>query len=399
MKLTHIQIKNAKATDKKIKLSDGNNLHLHVTPAGNKSWYVSYTLDGKRKQICLGRYPVLSLAEARERTLQVQKLLIDGIDPVDNRRQERFDRQLNHENNFESVAREWHENKKHSWSLTHSKNILSRLEKLIFPLLGNKPIAQIQSLELLQTLREIEKDGRHELAHRMLQICTQIFNYAILLQKAQYNIALPLKGALKPVVSKNYNHLQESELPAFIEKLNRYEADYNGKSLTKWGFMMVMLTFVRTGEMRGARWDEIDFDKKVWRIPLERMKMKSKHIVPLSEPAIEILKKVYEITGDAYSGYVFPSYNNPRKCFSENTFLRVIDLIGYKGKTTTHGFRTVASTILNENGFRADIIEKQLAHEARNQVRATYNHAEYLNERIDMMQWWADYLIEKGLKI
>jgi integrase len=398
--LTHIEVKNAKPKAAEYRLYDGNNLYLHITTASTKIWRVRYTFDGKRKQVTIGKYPVIGLADARERTLEVQKLILDGIDPVKHRYQQKLDRQLNQENNFESIAREWHGNKKHSWTDVHGKNILGRLEKYIFPKLGNRPINEISSLELLHALREIEKDGKHELTHRMLQICSQIFNYAVLLQKVEHNVCPPLKGALKPVVTKNYAHLKETDLPEFISKLNLYDTDkYNGNSLTKWGFMLVMLTFVRTGEMRKAKWEEIDLEKKVWKIPLERMKMKSKHIVPLSDTAVEILKNIYPLTGDSYSGYIFPSFHSPRKCFSENTFLRVIEILGYKGITTTHGFRTVASTILNENGFRADLIEKQLAHEARNQVRATYNHAEYINERVDMMQWWADYLKTNGMKI
>ena len=219
------------------------------------------------------------------------------------------------------------------------------------------------------------------MAHRMLQTSSQIFRYAVACGKAERDIAQDLKGALKPAKSKNYPHLKEEELPAFIKKLNVYELDKNdggcnGSLLVKWGFQLLMMTFVRSGELRGMQWDEIDWNKNQWRIPARRMKMRDAHIVPLSRQAVAVLKKIQEITGDSYSGYVFPSFQNPRKTISENTFLRAIFLMGYKGKTVGHGFRATASTILNENGFRPDIIERQLAHCERSQVRAAYNHAE-----------------------
>ena len=203
---------------------------------------------------------------------------------------------------------------------------------------------------------------------------------------------------MKPAKGNNFARLEESGLSIFFKKLCAYDTEYNGNPLTKWGFQFLILTFVRSGEVRGAKWDEIDFKKAQWRIPAERMKMKEQHIVPLSTQSVVLLKKIREVTGHSYSGYVFPSFQNPRKTISENTFLKAIDIMGYKSKTTAHGFRAVASTILNENGFRPDVIERQLAHAERDQVRAVYNHAEYLPERIDMMQWWADYLEKKGLR-
>jgi hypothetical protein len=219
--LTHIEIKNAKPKAQEYKLYDGNNLYLHVCTSGSKLWRVQYRFDGNKRQVSIGKYPVISLAEARDRALEVQKLVLDGIDPVKQKLQKKLDRQLSNENNFESIAREWHENKKHSWQTKHAKNILIRLETYIFPYLGKKPIDEITSPELLLSLRQIEKQGKYEMTHRMLQICSQIFNYSVLLQKAKYNIAIPLKGTLKPVVSKHYNHLKESQLPEFISRLNR----------------------------------------------------------------------------------------------------------------------------------------------------------------------------------
>lgn len=279
-------------------------------------------------------------------------------------------------------AREWHENKKHTWQPTYAENILKRLSAYLFPVIGRKPITEIKPVELLHALRPIEEDGKHEMAHRMLQTSGQIFRYAVACGKTERDITQDLRGALKPAKSKTYPHLKEDELPPFLKKLNLYELDKeqggcNGSEIVKWGFQLLIMTFVRTGEIRGMRWDEIDWNKKQWRIPEERMKMREQHIVPLSDQAITILKKLQEVTGNSYSGYVFPSFQNLRKTISENTFLRAIFLMGYKGKTVGHGFRSTASTILNENGFRPDIIERQLAHCERDQVRAAYNHAQF----------------------
>ncbi len=398
-RLTHIEVKNAKPEDKDYKISDGNNLYLYVMSSGSKIWRLNYSLDNKRRQVPLGKYPVVSLADAREKTLEIQKLVNDGIDPVDNKRKERLDRQLSHENNFEAIAKEWHKNKKHTWQPKHADVILNRLSTNIFPIIGKRPINEIKPVELLHAIRPIEEAGKHEMAHRMLQTVGQILRYAVASGRTDRDVSQDLKGALKPVVSKNYAHLKESQLSEFIHKLNRYDSEYKGNLLTKHGFQLLILTFVRGGELRGAKWEEFDFDKKQWRIPAERMKMNEQHIVPLSNQSITLLKKIHKITGNSYGNLVFPSFKNPRKTLSENTFLRAIDIMGYKGITTGHGFRSTASTILNENGFRADIIERQLAHCERDQVRAAYNHAQYLPERTQMMQWWADHLEKTGMKV
>lgn len=237
-----------------------------------------------------------------------------------------------------------------------------------------------------------------------LQTCSQIFRYAVACGKAERDITQDLKGALTPVQSKNHRHLSEKQLPDFLHALNNYDQNKhyggcNGNPIVKWGFQLLIQTFVRTGELRGAKWDEIDWEKSLWRIPADRMKMKDPHLVPLSKQSLILLEKLREVTGNSYSGCIFPSLINPRKTISENTFLKAIDLMGFKEAATGHGFRSTASTILNENGYRADVIERQLAHCERNQVRAVYNHAEYLPERKEMMQWWSDYLESKGMVV
>jgi len=404
MKLNNIKIKNAKPKDKMYRISDGDNLYLEINTNGNKYWRMTYRYNNKRRQTALGKYPVISLQEARDMRLATQRLLIKGIDPVDNKRQKKLEQAMQHDNNFEAIAREWHENKLHTWQPKHAETILRRLSMYIFPVIGKKSIADIKPPELLHALRPIEDAGKHEMAHRMLQTSGQIFRFAVTCGKADRDITQDLRGALKPSKSQNYPYLRDHELHDFLQKLNNYDlakdkGGCSGRSLTKWSFELLILTFVRTGEIRGMRWDEIDFDTALWKIPAERMKMKSEHVVPLSKQAIALLRKIEKITGDSYSGNVFPSFQNPRKTISENTFLRAIFFMGYKGRTVGHGFRATASTILNENGFRPDIIERQLAHCERDQVRAAYNHAQYLPERVEMMQWWSDCLIDKGMEI
>jgi len=382
MRLNEIQIKNLKPQEKIYRKVDGDGLCLEVHPNGSKLWRVAYVFNNKRRQVALGKYPIVTLKEAREKRMEVKRLLDKGIDPVEAKRQKKLDHALKHENNFEAIAREWHGQKLHTWQPKHAENILKRLSLYVFPHIGHKPITEITPPELLHTIRPIEKQGKHEMAHRILQTSSQIFRYSVACGKAERDITQDLRGALKPVKTKSYAHLDEKQLPAFIKTLEQYDLSredggFNGNPITKWAFQLLILTFVRSAEIRGAKWEEMDFDKGLWRIPAERMKMKDPHIVPLAKQSIVILRKIQEITGASYSGYVFPSFSNPRKTISENTFLKAIDLMSYKGITTGHGFRSTASTILNENGYRADVIERQLAHAERDQVRAVYNHAEY----------------------
>lgn len=302
MKLNNIQIKNAKPRDKMYRLCDGDNLYLEINPNGSKYWRVAYRFNDKRRQVALGKYPLISLQEARGMRQDTQKLLMKGIDPVAAKKQERLDRAINHENNFESIAREWHQQRIHTWQPKHAANILKRLAVYVFPKIGHKPIREVLAPELLLTLRPIEKDGKHEMAHRVLQTSGQIFRYAVATGRADRDITQDLKGALKPTKSKNFAHLSELQLPAFIDKLNQYDTLFNGRSLTKWSFQLLIHTFVRSGELRGARWEEIDFDKAQWRIPAARMKMKEQHIVPLSKQSLVLLKKAHELTGNSYSG-------------------------------------------------------------------------------------------------
>ena len=264
--------------------------------------------------------------------------------------------------------------------------IIKSLEADIFPKLGNRPIADITALEMLSALRAVEARGLVDTVHRLKHTSGQIFMYAIATGSAERNPVTDLRGALKPLKQKHYAHLAASDLPEYLSKLESYD----GNIQTQLALKLLLLTFVRTTELRGAEWTEIDMAKSEWRIPAERMKMKDQHIVPLSSQALAVLEELRPITG--HWRYIFPNQHKPSGYMSENTMLYALYRMGYHSRTTGHGFRSTASTILNENGFPPDVIERQLAHCERNKVRAAYNHAQYLPERRKMMQWWADYI-------
>ncbi len=267
-----------------------------------------------------------------------------------------------------------------------AKRTLARIEKYILPTLGPKPVAEITAPEVLAILRPIEDKGKLETARRIVQICGQVFMYAIATGRAERNPVPDLRGAIKTPVVAHRAFIKEDELPDYLAKLDAYD----GSVQTKLALRFLLLTFVRTGELRAAQWSEIHWQKAEWRIPAERMKMKELHVVPLSTQAIATLRELEKLTGNRQ--YVFPNQHNPDRFMSENTVLYALYRMGYHSRATGHGFRSTASTILNEHGFRSDVIERQLAHGERNEVRAAYNHAQYLAERRTMMQWWADYL-------
>jgi integrase len=390
--LSDAKARNAKPRAKPYKISDGEGLFLVVMPSGSKYWRLRYFYAGKEKLLALGVYPEVSLADAREGRAQARKALAAGNDPAESKREAKRLITLRTANSFETVAREWLETRKHKWAASSFRQTTARLEQHVFPKLGPRPIAEINPPEVLAMLRTVEARGTLETAHRIMQMCGQIFMYAIATGRAERNPVPDLRGALKTPVNKHYPFLNAGDLTGYLRKLEAYD----GNVLTKLALRFLLLTFVRSGELRAARWNEVDLEKAEWRIPAERMKMKELHLVPLSTQAIATLREIENDTGRGQ--YVFPNYHNPTTFMSENTMLFALYRMGYHSRATGHGFRSTASTILNENGFRADVIERQLAHGERNDVRAAYNHAEYLPERRNMMQWWADYLDELASK-
>lgn len=378
------------------KLTDNKGLQLWVYADGRKYWRLRYWVAGKEKLLSLGVYPTVSLKQARVRCDAERQRLTDGVDPAVERRIVKFKAKLEAENCFEAVAREWYTKQVHTWVPTHARDVLRRLEKNIFPLLGSRPIAQVDAPELLATVRKIEERGAHDLAHRVLQVCGQVFRYGIATGRCTRDLAADLRGALTPHVKHNQAAVRPEELPALVRAIGTY--DQLGDRQTMLALKLMILTFVRTGELIGGVWSEVDSEAGIWIIPAQRMKARAEHVVPLSRQSLEILAELRAIAGT--SRFVFPG-RSPDKPISNNTMLFALYRLGYKGRMTGHGFRAVASTILNEQGWRPDVIERQLAHTERNQVRGAYNRAEYLPERVRMMQSWADYVtaIETGAKV
>lgn len=392
MKLTNIACKNAKCKPdgKPIKLTDGDGLYLLVNERG-KYWRMNYRFLGKQKTLAIGVYPEIGLAEAREHREEARKLLRADCDPNEIKKMQKNELRQDYDNNLKSIAEEWIEWRSHHLKAEHKERIMARLARDVFPPIGFRPLKSLTPPEILAVVRKVEARGTHDLARRLLQYIAQICRYAVSCGYIPTDPTVSLSTALKPIKSKRLAYLKESELPAFLKELEQYDGKYNGHTLTKLAFKLLILTFLRSGEIRGGKWSEIDWDRKLWRVPAERMKMNEEHLVPLCSQSIAILEELRDISAN-YSEFIFPAQTSPRCHMSENTFLRAIKIMGYDGKTTGHGFRSTASTILNENGFRSDVIERQLAHCERNQIRAAYNHAEYLTERTEMMQWWGDYI-------
>jgi integrase len=392
MPLTDIIVKNAKPKDKQYKLTDERGLRLVVHPNGSKYWQMKYRHLGKEKTLSFGIYPEISLKEARNKRDDARKQISDNLDPSQEKKLKKIQQHINADNSFENIALEWHERNFEKWKPRHANYILKRLKADIIPEIGFRPINQINAPELLATIQKIEKRGAFDIAKRALQTSGQVFRYAIATGRAERDISADLRGALTVKKTVHHSKLEESELPEFLQKLGKYD----GEDQTKMALKLLILTFVRTIEIRGARWEEINFETNEWHIPAERMKMGFKHIVPLSGQAIAVLEAVKKYNGN-YE-FVFPSQTNKNKLMSENTMLFAMYRMGYHSRATPHGFRATASTILNEKGFNRDHIERQLAHGERDKVRATYNHAQYLTERHKMMQWWADHLDKIGGK-
>lgn len=385
MPLTDVAVRAAKPREKSYKLADGQGMYLEIMPNGSKYWRLKHRIDGKEKRMALGVYPAVTLLAARKARDEIKDQLRAGLDPSHEKKRVKAQRSLDRENSFEPIAREWHQQKKGAWRERHADRIMKLLERELFPAIGARPIAEIMAPELLAVIRKIEARDAIELAHKTIQATSQIFRYAIATGRAERDSAPDLRGALKPRFVVHMRRVSEAELPELMRQISAYDGDFQ----TRLALQFMALTFVRTSELRFAEWTEID-EKKEWRIPPEKMKMRTPHIVPLSTQALEVIAKLPELNG--HSQFLFPSRSSSKKPMSENTILYALYRMGYHSRMTGHGFRGLASTILNEHNFNRDWIERQLAHSERDGVRAAYNHAEYLPERRKMMQWWGDYL-------
>jgi integrase len=385
--LSETKVRTVKPKEKPQKLFDGGGLFLMVTPAGGKLWNFKYRFEGKEKKQAFGAYPYVSLAEARQKREKAKALLAKGVDPSDTRKAQK-DAATQETETFEVVAREWHLKFSSSWAKSHANKIIRRLELYIFPWLGDQPIKSISAPELLTVLRRIESRGILETAHRAHQNCSQVFRYAVATGRAERDPSGDLRGAIPPASSK---HMATITDPKEIAALLRSIDAYKGSIVTRCAMKLAPLVFVRPGELRHAEWSEINFDTAEWRIPAEKMKAKTLHIVPLSKQTIDVLQEIQPLTGDGK--YVFPSPRTNKRPMSDNAVLSALRRMGYaKEEMSGHGFRSMASTLLNEMGWNRDAIERQLAHAERNSIRAAYNYAEFMPERKRMMQAWADYL-------
>jgi integrase len=389
MPLTTTAVRNAKPKEAQYKITDGAGLYALIAPNGGKWWRFKYRYEGKEKLLSLGTFPDTSLAEARVRRDEARRVLASGDDPSKQRQAEKHKAESQAANSFETVAREWYRKQAHVWVAHHASDVLRRLETNLFGELGTRPIAEITAPQLLAAVRKIENRGAHDLAHRVLQVASQVFRYGVATGRCDRDPAPDLRGALTPHKGKNQAAVRPEEMPALLRSIATY--DQIGDRQTGLALQLLALTFVRTGELIGSEWSEFSLESgtPTWIVPAVRMKMRSEHVVPLSRQAVAVLRELRALAGA--SRYVLPG-RNPDKPISNNTMLFALYRLGYKRRMTGHGFRALASTVLNEAGFPPDVIERQLAHCERNEVRGAYNRAEYLPQRRGMMQKYADML-------
>jgi integrase len=399
MSLTDIECHYAKCPPDRprARLADGHGLYLEVLPAGGKYWRWKYRHAGKEKRLGLGVYPSVKLAAARKARDDARTLLEAGQDPSFARKEAKAAQATAMATTFEAVARAWHEQWKSARTDHHTAYVLRRLEADVFPVIGLLPIAEIPAHRFVTMAKKIEARGALDIAKRALQTCGQIMRYAVAHGIIERNPAAEVKpgDVLKSRRKENYARIDGKELPELLRKMQVYD----GAPQTRQALQLIALTFVRTSELIEAVWTEFDLDAAEWRIPKERMKMRTPHVVPLSTQAVDALRCLNEIRNG--SAYVFPGDRNAAKPMSNNTILKALERMGYKHRMTGHGFRGVASTLLHELGWPHEHIELQLAHQERNQVSASYNWATYLPERRKMMQAWANHLdaLRKGTKV
>jgi integrase len=386
--LSDIQIRKLKSASAMYRLTDGGGLYLAVTPMGGKLWRWKYRYLGAEKLMSLGKYPDVTIADARQRHADARKVLAAGVDPMAKRKADKAARMASADNSFKTVAELWLSHWGSGKSARHVDTTRRRLESNVFPVIGPRPIAEIEAPELVEMVKKVESRGAVDLAKRALETTGQIFRYAIAHGQAKRNPAADIRprDILRPTRKANFARIEAKELPALLRAIEVYR----GKVITRLAIKFLALTFVRTGELIGARWEEIDLGCRRWKIAAERMKMKTPHIVPLADQALELLGLLHTLTGNRE--FLFPGDVDHKKPMSNNTILCSLKRMGYGGVMTGHGFRGLASTLLHEQGWPHEHIELQLSHTPRNAVSAAYNHALYLEPRKTMMQHWANFL-------
>jgi integrase len=394
MSLTDLEVKNARPQERPFKLNDGKGLFLHISPPGKKTWRYRYKITGKESVVVIGEYPDMTLLSARVEGEAMRRKVKAGVNPSKERQavkqaavQEKEKEVQAAINSFQNITYEWHEREKGSWSVGHSMAVMETLRADVFPAIGAIAVDRITPPMIMDILRAIEAREALVVAQKVLQRMTAVFRYAVQTGRAHYNPATEMKGVIKKRAVQHHPMITAEELPAFLHHLMGADLHVT----TKLALEFAILTAARTGEVRGATWSEIDLEKGIWSIPGERMKMKMAHAVPLSRQAAAILSRMKILFGD--TGIIFPGVRAiEKKPLSENTLLYAMYRMGYHGRATVHGFRAAFSIIANEAGFNPDAIERQLAHREKNQVRAAYHRSEYMAERVEMMQWWADHL-------
>ena len=396
MPLNDRQIRNAKPTEagKKAKLFDGGGLYLEVTPAGGKIFRLKYRIDGKEKTLTIGKYPAVSLSEARQAAENARRLLVSGQDPSEAKQQEKRERQAAALNTFESIARRWHTDNLHRWKENHAACIISDFEKDVFPAIGEIQITEISVSDVKAVISAIIARGATVTAEKVRQWIGAVYQYAAMLEITDRNPVAVLRGHFEQAKTDHRPALPREELTEFFCRLILAEIEPQNRI----ALILNMLTFLRSTELRGGQWNEIDFDAAMWTVPAQRMKHektapKPPHAVPLADWTLELLAELKEITGN--TPFLFPSRTKTDGFISDATISRIIERMGYKGRVTPHGFRALASSILNEQGYNPDAIERQLAHVEEDRIRAAYNRADYMDERREMMQWYSDYLRER----
>jgi len=387
MPLTDVTVRTAKPRDKPYKLSDSGGLYVEVTPAGGKRWRWKYRIEGREKLLSMGVYPDVPLVLARVRRDDARKLLANGVDPSVHRQATKLAQAEGSANSFEVIGREWFAKHQSGWAISHSSKVIARLEKDVFPFIGSRPIAQIAASELLKVLQRIENRGALETAHKARVSCGQVFRYAIATGRTERDVSADLRGALPPVRTK---HMSSVTDPALVGPLLRMLHGYEGTLTVQYALKLAPLLFVRPGELRTARWVDIDLEKAEWRFRVS--KTHTDHVVPLASQAVVVLAEVRQLTGRGQ--FVFPSARSNSRPMSENTVNAALRRLGIPSdELTGHGFRAMARTILDEvHGFRIDLIEHQLAHAVKDPLGRAYNRTSHLPERRRMMQAWADYL-------
>ncbi|SUA44433.1 putative prophage integrase [Neisseria zoodegmatis] len=389
MPLNDLQIKRIKPSDKKQTLSDGGGLALVVNAisrGGTKYFVYNYRFDGKQQSLRIGKYPDIGLAEAREQHQQARNNLAKGINPSQAKQQAKQERQAALLNTFAAVTKQWHTKNLSRWKEKHAARIMQYFESDVFPHIGNRPIKELRVSDIKAVIEHIAERGALETAEKIRQWIGSVFNHAALLELTDGNPAAPLVGYLPKKEAAHMPALPREELTEFYRRLILADTHQQNRICV----MLIMLCFARNTEIRGGKWQEIDFDKKIWTIPAERMKRPRPHIIPLADWPLELLKELHAITG--HSPFLFPSRTAIDGHISENTAGKIINNMGYKGIATPHGFRSLASSLLNEQGYNPDAIERQLAHIDDNKIRAAYNRTDYMAERVGMMQWYSDYL-------